>query len=358
MTELGDLLIARIRASQPITIADYMAECLTHPTLGYYTNRDPLGSGGDFTTAPEISQMFGELIGLCLAECWLNQGAPEDAVLLELGPGRGTLMSDILRAAGKVAGFADAMSVHLLEVSEPLRARQALALGATTPKWIDDLTDLSKDSRPVFFVANEFFDALPIRQFERTNTAWRERVIGVDDGRLTFGLAPENAATQMSDRLADTKSGDLVELNAAANAISTTLGQWVAERGGGGLIIDYGGWRSFGDTLQALADHKPCPVLEAPGKADLTTHVDFEAVSRAAEAPGARVTQMTTQGIFLERLGITQRAQNLATGLAGSDLDSHIAAHRRLTHPEEMGELFKVIGIYPENTPPLAGLDA
>ena len=350
MTALADLLKRRIATTGPITLADYMSEALLHPEHGYYTTRDPLGATGDFVTSPEISQMFGEMIGLCLAQAWIDQGRP-NGVLAELGPGRGTLMQDILRATKGVAGFHDALDLHLVEASPVLRAAQSARL--PNPTFHADVSTLP--DAPLFLVANEFFDALPVRQFQRDGTGWRERMVGLEGDTLTIGLSAAAPIALLDHRLADTKDGDLVEVCPALPAIMGQIGERIGTRGGAALIIDYGDWRSQGDTLQALRGHKPVDPLDAPGTADLTTHVDFEVITQSA-AP-ARFTRITPQGVFLERLGITQRAQSLAQSMSGDALESHIAAHRRLTHPSEMGDLFKVVGIYPDAHTPPAGLE-
>ncbi len=353
MTALTELLIARIAQTGPITVADYMAECLLHPPEhGYYATRDPLGAaGGDFTTAPEISQMFGEVIGLALAQAWLDRGAPAPFTLAELGPpGRGTLMADILRATARVPGFHEAAQLHLVEASPKLRAIQCETLADHTPPTHHDSADTLPDQPPLFLVANEFFDALPVRQFVRDEDGWRERQVGVKDGKLTLGglSGPLPAPPFLNHRREDTAHGDLVEYCPAAGAVlAPPVADRIQSHGGVALVIDYGEWRSQGgDTLQALKAHKSVdPPLACPGEADLTCHVDFEALITATDlTPPARVAP---QGLFLERLGITQRAQTLAKALSGPALDSHIAAHRRLTHPpnEMGGTLFKVLGL-------------
>ncbi|MFP4273967.1 MAG: class I SAM-dependent methyltransferase [Paracoccaceae bacterium] len=352
MNALEAQLLARIAADGPISLADYMAECLLHPVHGYYTTRDPLGAGGDFTTAPEISQMFGELLGLSLAQAWLDQGAPAPFVLAELGPGRGTLMADLLRATRGVPGFHAGARLHLLEASPTLRDRQRAALEGTEIAWIDRLDDLP--DLPLLLVANEFFDALPIRQFVRAGAAWRERRVGAGGDRLVLGLAGPAPQPALEHRLKDTRDGDIVELCPAAPALAQQIGARIEARGGAALIVDYGDWRSLGDTLQALRGHAPADPLQAPGEADLTAHVDFEAIAGAAPCAHAR---LTPQGVFLERLGITGRAQSLARGLTDMALETHVAAHRRLTHPEEMGRLFKVLGLYPRRAKPPPGLE-
>jgi SAM-dependent MidA family methyltransferase len=354
VSALVSLIKTRIRAEGPMPLSEYMALCLMHPAHGYYTARDPFGAAGDFTTAPEISQMFGECLGLALAQTWLDQGAPAPFALAEAGPGRGTLMADVLRATARVPGFHGALRLHLIESAPRMRQVQAETLGRDDVTWHDRPETLP--ALPLFLLANEFFDALPIRQFQRAGEMWRERCVGLDaDDALTFGLSDPLPLAQLDHRLADTQEGDVVELSPAAQAAAGTIGQHIATRGGAALILDYGDWRALGDTLQALSGHRPADPLAAPGTADLTAHVDFEAIATAA-AP-ARHSRLTPQGVFLERLGITQRAQKLAEGLQGEALDSHIAAHRRLTHPEEMGTLFKTLALYPEGAAPPPGLD-
>lgn len=364
MTPLAKILARRIAQSGPITVADYMAECLLHPDHGYYSTRDPFGTKGDFTTAPEISQMFGEMIGLLLAQTWLDQGCPTSFTLAELGPGRGTLMADILRVTRAVPGFLEAANVHLVEASTTLRDVQCDTLAGHIVNWCDTAEDLPND-KPLLLVANEFFDALPIRQFQRDPAGWRERIVGLQDDTLTMGLSSSAPIALLDHRLDDTTPGQIVEHCPAAAPIITIIAERVAKQGGLALFIDYGDWHSLGDTLQALRNHQPEDPLASPGEADLTAHVDFEALAKAATSrlhlaeniPGSArgrplaCTPMTAQGVLLERLGITARAQALARQLSGAALESHIAAHRRLTHPQEMGNLFKAIALYPKDSP-------
>ncbi|MEZ5779209.1 MAG: SAM-dependent methyltransferase [Paracoccaceae bacterium] len=356
MTPLGRLLARRIAAHGPMPLSEYMAECLLNPGHGYYATRDPLGAAGDFTTAPEISQLFGEMIGLCLAQCWLDQGQPLPFVLAEAGPGRGTLMADILRTIARVPGMAAAARVHLVEASAALRARQAETLRDHAPEWCKNIADLPE--MPLFFVANEFFDALPIRQFERRGAGWAERQVGLAEGRLHPGLGPVTPYPTLAGRLADTRPGDVVEVCPALPAIAGEIAGRVARHGGVALVIDYGDQRSLGDTLQAVKAHRTVDPFAEPGEADLTAHVDFEALSLAFRDAGSACTGMVPQGVFLERLGITQRAQTLAARLTGDALEAHIAAHRRLTHPREMGQLFKVIASFPQGASPPVGLES
>ncbi|MGV6812149.1 MAG: class I SAM-dependent methyltransferase [Brevirhabdus sp.] len=345
MSALGEKLARHIRQSGPISLADYMHACLLDPEHGYYATRDPLGTAGDFITAPEISQMFGELVGLSLAQSWLDQGAPDTFALVELGPGRGTLMADILRATKAVPGFHAAAQVTLVEASPVLRQTQQERLADFSVNWVETVTDLPE--APLFLVANEFLDALPIRQFLRQSEGWRERLVGLESGALGFGLGGPVAPDMLNDRLGDTKEGQIVETCAPARAIVSELAQRIAAQGGVGLLIDYGGWCSMGDTFQALANHKPVDPFATPGEADLTAHVDFAPLAREAKTAGAQTGPLVTQGVFLERLGITARAQKLAQTLSADALNSLIAAHRRLTHPDEMGNLFKVLAIAP-----------
>ena len=349
---LTDDLARRIRAGGPMTLAEYMGICLMHPEHGYYSTRDPLGAGGDFVTAPEISQMFGELIGLSLAQSWLDQGAKGPVALVELGPGRGTLMADMLRATRGVPGFHDSVQVHLVEASAHLRQVQEATLKGHAVTWHDSVESLP--DLPLLVVANEFFDALPIRQVVRKGDAWCERAVGLREGQLVIGLNEATVIPALAHRLEDTRDGDIVEFSPVAQMVAGAIGARIKARGGSALIIDYGDWRAQGDTFQAVQGHKSVDPLATPGQADLTAHVDFEAL---AQATPSRHSRLTTQGVFLERLGITARAQALAGSLQGDALDVHVAAHRRLTDPSEMGTLFKVMGFYPDGGYPPPGLE-
>jgi len=346
-TQLTAMLLDRIATQGPLGLHEYMAECLLHPLHGYYTTRPPFGSEGDFITAPEISQMFGELLGLCLAQAWIDQGRPQMFTLAELGPGRGTLMADVLRATKSVSGFHAAMKVHLLEASPRLRTLQRQVLANYDVTWSEDISALPH--APLFLVANEFFDALPIRQFRREGDVWCETLVGAQSGKLIFG----KSAPLALDR-ADTKSGDVLEVCPSADGIMAQISHRICTHGGAGLIIDYGGWNGLGDTFQAMRSHAYVDPLRNPGQADLTAHVDFAALSRAA-APAT--CAYTTQGAFLSRLGIAQRATVLAKSLTGNELTAHLLATERLTAAAQMGELFKVLGIRPKDAPPLAGFD-
>ncbi|MBC7740129.1 MAG: SAM-dependent methyltransferase, partial [Candidatus Saccharibacteria bacterium] len=300
-------------------------------------------AAGDFITGPEISQMFGELLGLALAQTWLHQGAPGRIVLAELGPGRGTLMADLLRATRGVPGFHAALQVCLVEASPVLRARQRAALGHHAVIWLDQAADLPVG--PLYLIANEFFDALPIRQFQREGTGWRERMVG---SGLRLGLSP---VMQVAG-LPPVPQGEIVELCPAAPAIMTGIAGRIAQAGGVALILDYGGWGTRGDTFQALRANAFADPFADPGQADLTAHVDFAALAAGLPVSHAYVTQ----GQFLRALGIEARARRLGERLQGAVLQSHLAATRRLTDDAEMGTLFKLLALYPHNCPPPAGI--
>jgi len=341
MTALRDIIRQRIEADGPMPIAEYMTLCLAHPEHGYYITQDPLGEGGDFTTAPEISQMFGELIGLWLAQAWVDRGSPASFALVELGPGRGTLMNDALRAAARVPGFVDAAELWLVETSPALRKKQWEALCKYEPRWADTLGDVPE--LPLFLMANEFFDALPIRQFEMRDGALCERMVGLDGNALTLGLSPPVTEEPLPDHA---EQGAVVETCPAGRSIAREMGVRLSSHGGTALIIDYGHDTASprGDTLQAVKDHGYTDILVEPGLADLTAHVDFRTLANSAEEGGAKAWGVRTQGALLDWLGIRVRAAMLAK--ASPDRESEIeAALDRLTEPEQMGTLFKALAL-------------
>ncbi|GGA08577.1 class I SAM-dependent methyltransferase [Neptunicoccus cionae] len=348
MTALNDILLRQIGRLGTLSISEFMTQCLYHPDHGYYTQAKPLGRDGDFVTAPEISQMFGEMIGLCLAQNWLDQGAPDPFCLAELGPGSGQLMEDILRATQSVPGFHQAAQLHLCEVNPHLKTQQAERLATHDPQWINSTTDLP--ALPLFLIANEFLDCLPINQFIATKTGWDEQVVGNQDGQLCFGRRPAGAVK--SELPQDAPEGTILELCPAANAVVQDIASVIVRHGGCALVVDYGG-SGGGDTLQALRGHEKVDPLSTPGQADLTAHVNFAALQESIRT--ADICGPVPQGAFLERLGITTRAQALAQKMSGEKLENHIAAHHRLTHPDEMGELFKVMAILPTGGPTPAG---
>ncbi len=350
MTELTAILQGQIARSGPISVAEFMTQCLLHPEHGYYTTHQPLGAAGDFVTAPEISQMFGEMLGLCLAQAWLDQGAPAAFTLAELGPGRGTFMADILHATRGVAGFHAAANIVLVEASPSLRSVQQKTLLGYDVAWVQTVTELPYC--PLFLVANEFFDCLPINQYIRTDNGWQEQMITAKDGALGFMLG-RAAPVELFE---DAPLGTVLETCPAAAAITADIARIIAAHGGAALVLDYGERQPVGDTLQAVQNHQKVDPLQNCGAADLTAHVNFRALENAANA-FAQTAPITAQGVLLERLGITARAQSLAARLHGGALENHIAAHRRLTHPDEMGQLFKAIAITPKGAAQPAGFD-
>ncbi|MFQ5623360.1 MAG: class I SAM-dependent methyltransferase [Paracoccaceae bacterium] len=350
MSALRDILKRQIRQSGALSVAEYMALCLSHPRHGYYMKRDPFGEAGDFITAPEISQMFGEMLGLWMARAWMDQGAPGRFLLAEIGPGRGTLMADMLRATSGVAGFHEAAEIWLVETSPTLAGAQKAALRERDAHWAGDLSGLPE--APLFLVANEFFDALPVRQFVKDRTRWRERTVGLHGERLVFGLSPAFGMPILDRRYPTARDGDLVEYSPAGEAVASEIGRRI-HAGGAALVIDYGDWNGYGDTFQAVRRHEKTDPLAAPGDADLTAHVNFSALAAALRP--ATVHAMTTQGRFLETLGMTERANSLAATADPRDAETIARQHRRLTHPDEMGNLFKVIAATTKGAPPPPG---
>jgi SAM-dependent MidA family methyltransferase len=339
-------LQAEIAASGPISIADYMLRCLHDPQAGYYATRPAIGAGGDFITAPQVSQMFGELIGLWLIETWRGLGAPARVLLAEAGPGDGTLMADVLRAARLDPAFAAACEVWLVETSAPLRRLQAERLAGTRVQWAESLEGLPVDA-PLLLVANELLDCLPARQFQRTARGWAECVVGLDaDGALAFGLRPA------APLCADAPVGAVVEVSAAQAAFAAELAARVVQQGGAALLIDYGRAEPGpGDTLQALARHEKVDPLASPGEADLTVHADFPAVLAAARDAGAQASLITQRDLLLA-LGIETRAAALAK--SRPDRAEAIARQLgRLIGADQMGELFKAAAIWSGSAPPL-----
>ncbi len=338
---LRERLVSRIIRSGPMPISDFMTTCLHDPELGYYATRPALGDLGDFITAPHVSQMFGELIGLWAADVWVRLGRPTRVRVVELGPGDGTMMSDMLRAARAVPAFSDAMDIWLVESSPPLRSAQTAALAGTPVRWARDLAALPT-SDPCILVANEFLDCLPIDQWVRRGDRWFPRRIGLDAaGDLVFVVdAPYPGASPAMD-------GDVIaEQSPALADFGRKVGEMVARLSGGALFIDYGpAGAATGDTLQALRNHRKESALARPGEADLTAHVDFSTFLEAARAGGARTAPLETQGDFLRRLGIGVRAEALAranpqkTALIQRQL-------QRLVAPAHMGELFKVACVH------------
>jgi len=344
---LAVLLREKIAAEGPLSVADYMALCLAHPAYGYYMTRDPFGARGDFTTAPEISQVFGEVIGAFLLENWRDMGAPEKPALVELGPGRGSLTADIWRIAEKAApDFCAQASIHLVEISPVLKERQRETLAHLDGKisWHDSIDDLPQD-RPLIVIANEFFDALPIRQFIMAKGKWRERgVTMAKDKGFSFTLLRGKPELELPGRM---KDGAVFEYCPAAEVIMQKLAEKIKAQRGIALVIDYGHaeeW-AIGDTLQALSAHEHADPLWDPGERDITAHVNFAVLRQAVQTAGVYATEIVTQGDFLRGIGIEDYAETLRKKATGEQAKDIILAVQRLTASSEMGRLFKVMGL-------------
>ena len=352
MTALAEEIRERIRRDGPISVATYMELCLNHPTHGYYRRGRPIGAGGDFVTAPEVSQMFGELIGLWCAAVWQSMGQPQRVRLAELGPGRGTLLADALRAVRTVPAFRDAIDLHLVETSESLRVEQATLLVDAQPTWHERFETVPPG--PVLIVANEFFDALPIRQFERVGNAWQERVVTLAPSSQALRFAAADSVP-VEAGLGCAPSGAIVERAPAREVLAGALAERIAAEGGAALIVDYGPEQpGFGNTLQAVKRHSCHDALDEPGSADLTAHVDFSSLAASAQQAGANVFGPVPQGRFLRSLGIAARAARLRQDASADQAADIDAALRRLTGVHGMGELFKALALaHPAlDTPP------
>jgi len=383
---LADHLARRIAADGPLTVAQYMAEALSHPRYGYYAaGRDPIGAAGDFVTAPEISQMFGELIGLWLIEQWRRMGGPSPVMLVELGPGHGSLLCDLLRAARMDPTFRSSLSVHLVEISEALRRRQAEALASeidyglpvTWHASLADLPDPADQAGPLFLIANEYVDALPIRQFQYFCGAWRERLVDLqtpppapataDDrrGRPAFRFvlgAPDSPPSLMiPDSVRDKKDlepGSIAEVRPGVPALGAEVGSRLSRHGGVALFIDYGNARSaLADTFQALRHHARAEPLDDPGAADLTAHVDFAVLHQSFIESGARPHGPITQRALLRALGIEARSAALKKQANHRQAVAIDQALHRLIHPSEMGTLFKCLAVTSQSDPVPYGFD-
>lgn len=360
---LLDRLRVRIEEEGALTVSEYMEMVLTDPEEGYYTSRTPLGLHGDFVTAPEISQVFGEMLGIWCAETWHMLGKPEMDVV-ELGPGMGTLMDDFLRGTRKVEGFHDAVTVHMVEVSPVLRGHQQQRLRGKHPR-IEWHTRLPASDRPWLVIGNEFFDALPIRQFRVTETGFRERLVSLaakGDG-LAFTFSNHEYPRLPGDfpriRAGELPEGTMVEICPDAQESMYELATHIAQKGGAGLFIDYGYTRpddmevyAGGDTFQAVRKHEFHDVLETPGEADLTAHVDFSTLADIAVAAGCYTPPVLDQRDFLLRMGAQARLENLLAQARSDAIRKTLAdGFNRLVDKDEMGELFKVLAVMPAGIP-------
>jgi SAM-dependent MidA family methyltransferase len=351
MTPLGEKIAGLIRATGPVSVAEYMAICLFDPDHGYYTTRQPFGAKGDFVTAPEVSQMFGELVAVWLSETWLAAGKPLPATIAEIGPGRGTLMKDMVRTLGRIApelvaqaGFA------LVEASPRLAAVQRETLGDSGPSFTWHSTPDALPDNPLFIVGNEIFDALPFRQFVRQDGKWLERAIGIAaDGGFRFGIgAASLAADALPPEAKTVPDGSIFEIAPAREALMMAIVERIAKRGGAGIFFDYGHLApGFGDTFQAIRKHRSEGVFDHPGEADLTSHVDFSALAGVARSQGFAAC-MLTQAEFLLGMGLLERAGRLGHSADETMRSSIAAAVERLAGPGQMGDLFKVLAILPD----------
>jgi len=363
MSKLAERLKARIQAEGPMSVAEYMAVCLLDPVDGYYPTRDPLGSDGDFITAPEISQMFGEVIGLWCIQSWIDLGRPPHLNLVELGPGRGIMMSDILRTAALDKDFLKAVSVTLIEASAALEAVQArtLASAGVSVSWASDLSKVPDG--PMLIIGNEYLDCMPIRQFIQKDpfakhAGWHERLVCLDEqDRLCYGVSPiaisELLQQDLPREIDDARQDDLLEICPANRQIIEELSTRFSAYPGRALFIDYGpDMTEFGDTLQALKSHEKTGVFSDPGNTDLTARVDFAALQDMAKAKHLPVTNAAPQREFLSKLGIEMRAVALSKSSANPDARSKIARQlHRLMDSAEMGDLFKAISIQSNGLP-------
>jgi NADH dehydrogenase [ubiquinone] 1 alpha subcomplex assembly factor 7 len=353
MNALARKLARTIAADGPLSIVAFMTLALHDPQHGFYASRESIGARGAFVTAPEMSQIFGELVGLWCGQVWRDQGCPRRSRLVELGPGRGTLMQDGLRALKRVPEFLAESEVVLVEGSPALEALQRARLHdvPVAVRWVRQWGEITHD-RPLFLVANEFFDALPIRQFVATERGWCERMLALGPkGELAFALAPVPTPLAVAPSRGPAGLGAIYEVSRAAEALAENVGATVATKGGAALLIDYGhASTGFGDTLQAVAHHARVDVLHAPGETDLSAHVDFCALANAAKNAGARVHGPVRQRDFLHALGIDPRAARLAA--ENPDRAQEIArAVDRLTGEQEMGTLFRIMAIVPRDGP-------
>ncbi|MDR3449058.1 MAG: SAM-dependent methyltransferase [Alphaproteobacteria bacterium] len=346
MNALEKIIHGIIAKQGAISLAAFMELALQHPEYGYYRVREPIGRKGDFVTAPEVSQMFGEMVGVWCAESWRGFGKPDPFALIELGPGRGTMMQDIMRATANVGGFHAAKQLYLLDSDRALRAAQEEKLGGDAPHYIDAIAALPP--LPSLIVANEFFDALPVRQFEKTFRGWAEHMVTVANGELVMTQRPleEAELVLIPAAMRDVNPGVIFEISPKAQNIMRDLAKHLAAHKGAMLIVDYGYTAASGDaSVQAVSSHASVSIFERPGEVDLTAHVDFAVLGQAASAAGAEASPVITQGEFLKNLGIEIRADTLKRRVplpqaAAIDADLH-----RLIDDSKMGSLFKVMEV-------------
>jgi NADH dehydrogenase [ubiquinone] 1 alpha subcomplex assembly factor 7 len=334
---LARLIAERIRQEGPIPVAEYMDLALSHPEHGYYMSGNPFGASGDFITAPEISQMFGEMVGIWLVDTWMQMGRPGEVKLVELGPGMGTLSADIMRTISTWPDFKSVLTLHLVETSPKLRAAQKTALKNYDVTWHDNFSEVPDGI--CFVIANEFFDALPIHQFLNVNGEWKERRVGYNAEKNAFYFTSEDGASD---------NGDIYEISPASMGLLEEIARRIAGQGGAALIADYGHTApSSGDTFQAVSKHQYSDPLENPGEKDITAHVDFGTFRTVAEQIVA-VAGPVTQGQFLIAMGIEARAEKLCKNAGSKKRETIMADVCRLVAPKEMGRLFKVMALTPK----------
>ena len=346
--KLSDHISALIRADGPLTVARYMNEVLNNPTLGYYASNNPIGQAGDFVTAPEISQMYGELVSAWLIDCWERLGKPDPVVLVELGPGRGTFISDLWRVAMMVPKFAAAVTIYLVESSPVLREQQKQRLqslvGAERLTWVRQFTEIP--DVPFLLVANEFFDALPVHQFVRSRGRWRERLVDVDpneDNKFCYVIGPYTPTISLIAPGVNVM-GNSLEICPTGILLAETIGEKLCQVPGAALIVDFG-LESSGLTFQAVMSHSTCDPLTNVGEADLSCAVDFGALGSAALRAGARIHGPVSQGTLLRSLGIEERAAALMKNVDDDTARLVVQGKERLTGPSFMGQLFQALAI-------------
>ncbi len=343
-TPLERIIRQRIRQHGGLTVADYMRLCLTHPEHGYYTTRQPLGEGGDFLTAPEASQVFGELLGVWAMACWQQMGSPPRLHLVELGPGRGLLMADLLRAAASRPAFLRTLRVHLVELSPTLRQQQEqrLASAGVPLRWHETLPQAL--DAPAIVIANEFLDALPVRHYEHTAEGWRERLIMLDENDAFTFTASGPPPPALPAWAQDVPIGGIIELSPEREAAARQLGHLLRHAKGAALVIDYGhATPAPGETLQALHRHRQVDIFHRPGESDLTTHVDFHALATTLRNTGIATPPVMEQGAFLLALGLRERLATLLRNASEEQAGRLLRGAERIAGVEHMGSLFKVL---------------
>jgi len=352
---LADLLINRIKKTGPISVAEFMVEALHHRSIGYYTNADPLGANGDFTTAPEISQIFGELIGLWVFNAYRHKQKDDPLCLVELGPGRGTLMSDMVRAMSNFANLEKIVEVHLVETNPFLRQVQYQLLADLKPTWHNDLSTLP--NQPWFLVANEFLDTLPVHQLIKDKNRWNERLIDYNSADESFIWTSHKSPSRLSllipeDVSAKATNDALIEFSPATLGVFKTIADNITLKGGAALLIDYGYVEPiFKPSIQAVRAHKIVDPLSNPGTTDLSCHVDFQSITNEAQFYEIGFHGPITQGEFLTNMGIKERAESLKRGSTIQQRKDIDTAVKRLTDQKEMGQLFKIIGLTDKDFP-------